>query len=149
MDTPDPRKREVALLFPRLNDSEFDVRSDATDEYNCIAWAAGVNNDWLDPTLGCSWPDSLPRNYVTKTFLMLYQKLGYVLCEDGRLEKGYEKVALYERNGLCKHAARQLPNGLWTSKLGKLFDIEHQRLDGLIGKDYGVIVHFLKRPRAK
>jgi hypothetical protein len=78
---------------------------------------------------------------------MLYQKLGYVPCRDGAVEAGYEKVALYGRGGICEHAARQLPNGSWTSKLGKLFDIEHQRPDGLAGKDYGVVVRFLRRPR--
>ena len=41
----------------------------------------------------------------------------------------------------------QLPNGVWTSKLGKLEDIEHQRLEGLTGGGfaYGSVRMFLRK----
>jgi hypothetical protein len=42
------------------------------------------------------------------------------------------------------HAARQLPNGRWSSKLGKLEDIEHA-LDDICGSAYGSVVPVLKR----
>lgn len=41
--------------------------------------------------------------------------------------------------------ARQLPSGLWTSKLGEMEDIEHT-LRGLKGDIYGAATGFLKRP---
>jgi hypothetical protein len=64
------------------------------------------------------------------------------------VEPGYEKVALYALAGLPKHAARQLPGGRWTSKLGPLEDVEHA-LEGLIGTWYGNVVQILKRPLPK
>lgn len=48
-------------------------------------------------------------------------------------------------NGTPTHAARQLENGKWTSKLGQLEDIEHE-LDGLVGDKYGIVVTILRRP---
>lgn len=42
---------------------------------------------------------------------------------------------------------RQLPDGKWTSKLGALEDIEHDRLDALEGDDYGRVVAYMKRQR--
>jgi hypothetical protein len=45
-----------------------------------------------------------------------------------------------------KHAARQLPTGRWTSKLGKAVDIEHDTPEGVTGPVYGAVVKFLRRP---
>jgi hypothetical protein len=47
-------------------------------------------------------------------------------------------------DGEPTHAARQLPNGKWTSKLGRWQDIEHE-LDGLVGEMYGTVKQILKR----
>ena len=60
-------------------------------------------------------------------------------------ESGIEKVAIYTLNGLPKHAARQLPSGAWSSKLGNHIDIEHS-LEGLAGDLYGSVAHILSRP---
>jgi hypothetical protein len=43
-----------------------------------------------------------------------------------------------------KHAARQLPNGRWTSKLGVSEDIEHA-LHDLTGLIYGSVALVFKR----
>jgi hypothetical protein len=62
------------------------------------------------------------------------------------LELEYQKIAIYiDVSGTPTHAARQLPNGKWTSKLGWLEDIEHE-LDGLTGDRYGCVAQILKRP---
>ncbi len=71
--------------------------------------------------------------------------LGYEECEDGSHEPGFEKIALYAKDAEPTHAARQLPDGRWTSKLGKLEDIAHS-LEGLAECLYGEIVLFMKRP---
>ncbi|MEG3858797.1 hypothetical protein QT974_06710 [Microcoleus sp. herbarium12] len=71
--------------------------------------------------------------------------LGYEICKDDLLEVGYQKIAIYvDLNGIPTHAARQLVNGKWTSKLGWLEDMEHE-LDGLVGDRYGVVGQILKR----
>ena len=79
---------------------------------------------------------------------------GYVLCDDGVLEEGVEKVALYGVGNVFMHVARQLSNGRWTSKLGVSYDIEHE-LEALTssanvggGVQYGEVVAFMCRGRA-
>ena len=74
-----------------------------------------------------------------------YETLGYSVCESGELEKDTEKLALYATlDGKPQHIARQLPNGLWSSKLGRLEDIEYE-LTGLSGKLYGTVHTFMAR----
>jgi len=42
--------------FPLLANTEFEITSNATTQYNCIAWAAGDDTaHW--------WPDSLDQSY--------------------------------------------------------------------------------------
>ena len=46
----------------------------------------------------------------------------------------------------AKHAAKQLYNGRWTSKVGGNVDIEHDLLD-LEGPCYGNVVMYFRRPK--
>jgi hypothetical protein len=52
-----------------------------------------------------------------------------------------------DARGVPTHAARLLPSGLWTSKLGEWEDIEHDLL-ALEGDVYGTVALLLKRPCA-
>jgi hypothetical protein len=134
-------------FFPQLQTTGYTITSPATPDYNCIAWAAGVTDDWWwpDPMGISAWPAAAPRSETVEAFLAAFESLGYVRCDDALFEPGFEKVALYAVDGVPKHAARQLPSGRWTSKCGELEDIEHA-LDGLVGTWYGTVVHILKRP---
>ncbi|MBI4658306.1 MAG: hypothetical protein HY735_05550 [Verrucomicrobia bacterium] len=68
------------------------------------------------------------------------------------LEPDFEKVVLNvdEQHGRVTHAARQLPDGRWTSKLGPQWDINHL-LEGLCGPRpaYGDVAQILRRPAPK
>jgi hypothetical protein len=75
-----------------------------------------------------------------------FRTLGYEPCEDDQLEPGFEKVALYGDIFFYSHAARQLPDGKWTSKLGKDQDIEHDTPLDVAGGLYGEVVQIMKRP---
>lgn len=133
--------------FPNLQQSGFRITSHVTPEYNCIAWAAGEDGRWWwpDPMGQAYWPRDIPREETLDAFIQAYATLGYQLCESDVLEPEYEKVALFAAaNGVPTHAARQLQNGSWTSKLGSQEDIEHT-LKGLEGPVYGTVVRFLRR----
>jgi hypothetical protein len=67
-------------------------------------------------------------------------------CDDDRLETGFDKVALYGNTFLYTHAARQLSDGKWTSKLGKAEDIEHDTPEVVAGGIYGEVVEIMRRP---
>jgi hypothetical protein len=68
---------------------------------------------------------------------------------DASLEPGFEKVALFGSSLYYTHAARQLPNGKWTSKLGKAEDIEHDSPDIVAGGVYGELVQVMRRRAAE
>jgi hypothetical protein len=138
----------IERYFPKLAATGYTVTSLPTADYNCIAWAAGVTDAWWWPDpLGVSfWPPAARREETIAAFVEAFQTLGYVPCADATPEPSFEKVALYARDGIPKHAARQLPNGEWTSKLGELEDVEHT-LDGITGHWYGTVIQVMKRPQ--
>ena len=77
--------------------------------------------------------------------MIAYRTLGYEPCDNPAFELGFEKIAIYLKDGVPKHASRQLPNGRWSSKLGSAELIEHD-FDALEGEIYGEIRQVLKRP---
>jgi len=139
----DPNK---AALFPNLN--RYQVTSPATRRYNCIAWVFGDTTRRWWPYEGYYWPLPTPeRTETVEDFVGAFATQGFELCADGSLEQGYEKIAIYARDGEPTHAAKQLENGSWTSKLGSLEDIEHTSLDELNGNLYGQVEVFMRRLR--
>ena len=139
----------IKALFPRLGTTSFRVTSRRDPVYNCIAWAAGVTNDWwwpLENPAEAYWPDGVPRVRTFEAFRAVFATLGYVVCPGDNWEPGFEKVALFaDADGQPTHAAPQLTSGSWTSKLGKAEDIEHD-LHDLEGDLYGSVVLLMKRP---
>ena len=142
---------EVRLNFPNLASSGFEITSPPTKEYNCIAWAANEDDRWWWPDKNeqAYWPRNAPREVTLVAFVRAFQTIGYEPCESAHLEPRFEKIAIFvSATKRPTHAARQLPNGMWTSKLGDGFDISHE-LDGISGfegRSYGTIAHILKRP---
>lgn len=139
----------IEALFPGLIGKNYQVTSPANDVYNCIAWAAQRVSEWWWPydLPGHHWPAGVAKTESIPAFHDVFATLGYATCRDAGLESQFEKIAIYaDSNGIPTHASRQLPNGRWTSKLGKLEDIEHDLLD-LTGVEYGAVVLVMKRPQ--
>jgi hypothetical protein len=138
-------------LFPGLRTTVYRVTSPRTKDYNCIAWAAGDTLKWWWPTEDPFdeppfWPPGVPREETLSAFVAALGTVGYGPAAGDASEPGFEKGALFaDARGTPTHAARQLPNGRWTSKLGKSEDIEHD-LYALEGDMYGAVAHVLKRP---
>ena len=131
--------------FPRLTPSNHRITSPTDPEYNCIAWAAGDVARWWEPTE--YWPDPEGRtSYDLGDLVRVYRALGFEPCEDRIPETGFLKVALYAVGSSYTHAARQLADGRWTSKLGKWEDIEHDTPDDVAGGVYGTLAQFMRRP---
>ena len=139
--------------FPRLTCSNFTETSPPDRSYLCISWAAGKGGpehriSWWPsqkPAVGCRWPDDVPLDKTTKSFVLAFKTICYKLCDDGTPQEGYEKVALYAIDDVPTHMARQLPDGQWTSKLGKLIDITHASPDVLEGPKYGSVCRYFRR----
>jgi hypothetical protein len=139
---------DLRRVFPKLTPQNHAIVSPPTDEYNCIAFAARDHSLWWWPDrAGLSyWPSSAAREESIAAFQQAYAALGFEPCANADLEFGFEKVAIYAIGGTPTHAARQLPNGRWVSKLGELEDIEHASLDVLAGAVYGDVAAILRRP---
>lgn len=145
--------------FPNLKPGEYKITSPKTPKYNCIAWAAGKTNKWWQPPhpflgapAGSYWPPDIPAGTTPSGVARAFELQGYEVCENADLEAGFEKVAIYvDALGKYTHAARQLDNGAWTSKLGGWEDIQHDTVEALEGRGhaYGTATRFLKRRRKR
>lgn len=142
-------KETIEDLFPNLRRDSYLIASPETINYNCIAWAAGNSEKWWWPDLQNQyfWPLKIPREETLEAFVKVYEILGYTICQDSEYENGFEKIAIYvDSIGRPTHAARQLSSVRWTSKLGRLEDIEHT-LDALTGSKYGYVGVIMKRSK--
>jgi len=140
--------QEFFRNFPNLDSTpvSFAITSEATGQYNCIAWAMGDPGRWWWPSPVSYWPQGCPMEVTIHSFGATFEALGYSDCPDGRKEEDFEKVALYARGDEPTHVARQLPSGEWTSKIGANVDIEH-KLEDLEGPLYGKVVAHFRRIR--
>lgn len=144
--------------FPHMTGQNYRVTSPKSNRYNCIAWAVGETTVfwWPDPVAIVNreavWPSGVPIECSFEAFKMAFATQRFEPCLDGDLEVGIEKIAIYGKVGKTgaiepSHAALQLPDGTWTSKLGRNVDICHTLPSVLEGPQYGMAMHFMKRAR--
>ena len=131
---------ELRRSFPRLG-NDFEVLAPAAKKYNCISHSLGLSDRWVNPETG---PADDPFGPMDR----LYSALGYKRLPtlDLSVEKGKQKVVLYATVHpdaslhQVTHAAVQVPDGTWTSKLGQLPLIRHRTPYALRGPSYGLPV---------
>ena len=145
---------EKEAQFPNLRRGEYRITSPETTDYNCIAHAADKADNWWWPVgTGAYWPTDTAEETL-EAFVQAYRTEGYAVYEEQirEWEPGFEKVAIYvDDAGEPTHAAKQLPDGSWTSKLGEWEDIQHRTLEAMedkggLGLGYGVVALIMKRP---
>lgn len=146
-----PPPAHVLGWFSQLVAADSEQTSDEDYRYNCFGYAAGSRTQWWEPRegVGFYWPD-VPMELSLDAFRLAYASIGYAVCVSADLEEGIEKIAIFAyEDETPTHAARQLENGMWTSKLGEFEDISH-RLHQLEGSDpaYGTVRLVMWRRRA-
>src|SRR2546421_1706079 len=77
--------------LPNLKDGNWTCKSPYKRRYNCIAWAAGDDQNWWCPLV--YWPDGVDRDDTIDAYLDAFRTVGYEECADASLEEGFEKVA--------------------------------------------------------
>jgi hypothetical protein len=138
--------KKLRRLFPRLFGGQYRVQSKRTRRYNCIAWAAGHNDQWWQEPPDGYWPSDFADDGTVESLIRLFENLGYTRTDNREFEPEINKVAIFADDEGWTHAARQLPGGKgWTSKIGMLQDIEHDTLESLTGDRYGQVVQILKK----
>ena len=133
--------------FPESKNDPFLKTSPQSRSYNCIAWAYGDNTRWYwpDPYNIYYWHPELPREENLDNFISLFKIKGYELCNSGTFEKGYIKIAIFcDKNNEPTHAAKQLENGYWSSKLGENIDVQHT-IKSIENGIYGNVKVFMKK----
>lgn len=131
--------------FPNLSPINYRIHSPKTGKYNCIAHAANDETRKWDSCQGYYWPPKAVRGDDIEALVSAFEAIGYERCQDGKIETGYDKVVLYAyENGEWTHAAKQLGDGLWSSKLGNSFDIRHNTPHAVSGGLYGKVIYFMK-----
>lgn len=135
-------KRLLSIAeFPNLKN--YDITSPFTEEYNCIAWAFADNTKWWWPNGFAYWPPGFPCTNSVQDFDNLLVSVHASTVDDDGLESGFLKIALFAKGKTPTHAARQLPNGRWTSKLGRSVDVSHDLRD-LEGLCYGQVIRIYR-----
>ena len=148
---PDRKPLDVRMRqrFPLADDGSWEQTSEATDAYNCAAWAVEVTdgNWWPEPdSTEYYWPQGIVRDGSVEAFVAGYSTLGYEVCADGEREDGFGKLVLYATStGSPQHVARQLADGRWSSKLGDEEDIVHAEPSSLSASRYGNPRLFMRR----
>ena len=144
MDTP----RWAQLLikaFPKLSAEDFEIIEGGSERYNCIAYASGDTTRRWWPNGIDYWPPWATRDNGMESLKEVFAGLGYERCNDSNVEDGYQKVALYGSQGRFEHAAVQMPNGRWRSKMGQGPVIEHLSPELLSGRLYGDPTTFMRK----
>lgn len=139
-----PPRRENK--WPFLLSEGYSVESVETWDYNCIAYAVDIQDQWWWPDANgdADWPIKR-REETLDCFVEAFETMGYRKCRSAYPKRGFEKIVIYARNGVPTHAAKQLPDGRWKSKLGPWEDIEHNTTKAVEEYIYGKAVVYMKR----
>jgi hypothetical protein len=141
------RLAHLERLFPNLQSVGYVPKSRAAARYNCVAWAAeDATRIWQGSNIDGYWPPGAVEGYDFDAIVSAFEQLGFAPCGGGAHEAGYVKAALYgDERGKWTHAARQLPDGRWTSKIGAYEDVIHKTPHALVGSDYGDVLRTMRR----
>lgn len=143
-------------------DEAFEVTSPCDRFYNCIAWAMGFDDRWVDdypdtPSKRKWWPSGVVKDHTPKGLISAFEAVGFECCESPEMEEGYDKVVLYKSSkhidpntGLnvpeqWTHAARVIGDNLYHSKMGESFDIHHSGNNVFSQSPYGIEYQSMRR----
>lgn len=152
-DSQSNRKILTAELPCLQSDPCFKITSPWSENYNCIAWAMGRTDVWVDTNFrpGHWWPSGVVRFVAPQQLIEAFAAVGFRRCSSSIYEEGFDKIVLYQAqnpnhgfNVTWTHAARILQDGIAHSKFGRAFDGVHS-IDIFAGSHYGVPYAFMKR----
>ncbi len=150
-NTDSNRKTLIDFFGVKLNaDPNFKLTSAQTYRYNCIAYAMGMDDRWVD-TLNVPWHwwPPVKKDMSLDSLITAFEYLGFEACDmDDSIENGYDKVVLYQKNDEWQHAARVVEVNKYHSKFGESFDGTHSSGD-VLEIEYGNPYQVMKRSREK
>lgn len=138
--------RGDAFGKPLENDKNFYLTSPWTYLYNCIAFAMGMQDRWVDNSdLPWHWWPPVKKGGECKDLVDAFRFFGFEECgNDDTLDEEYDKVALYSKHKAWTHAARVVGDGVYHSKFGASYDGRHSSGD-VLDAVYGVPFVIMRR----
>lgn len=146
------RKDELEKKFPGLGGTPWAIKSRRTKRYNCLAWAAREKHRRWDFAKGAYWPPGVKRASGIAYLVGAFQAEGFSVCNENdcqAYDSTADSIVVYEMNRIGTHAARLLANGMWSSKLGDLEDVQHKTPEDISGIIYGNPIVYMKRKRKR
>src|SRR5262245_24753302 len=90
-------REDIDREIPELSAAGYEITTEATIVYNCIAWAAGDTSQWWDcdedgpiDLPGCDWPEGANHGVRLDALISVFETRSYSICQDGALEEGLE-----------------------------------------------------------
>lgn len=151
---------ELIKVFPDLqSDTNFQILSPTTPIYNCIAWAMGYTDRWVDisPIAGHWWPIGVSRSLSPDALIKAFEAVGFELSNNELPEDNYDKVVLYKKEHIEEwtHATKIISDDVEHSKFGAMWDGQHSHNVlcttgiGYEQQSYGIAYAYMKRACVK
>lgn len=114
-------------------DVNFVLKSPMSFQYNCIAYAMGMEDRWIDSaSVPWHWWPPVRKGREGSDLAEAFRYFGFEACGmDDTYDEQYDKVALYRNTSGWTHAARVVGNGMYHSKFGASYDGTHSSGDVL------------------
>ena len=128
------------------NDVNFHLTSPTSYQYNCIAYAMGMQDRWVDNAdLPWHWWPPVEKGPTIEHLKKAFIYFGFEECGlDDKIDDQYDKIAIYHINGQWQHAARVIDNGIYHSKFGESYDGQHSNGD-VLKAQYGSVCAIMRR----
>lgn len=130
-------------------DGNFILTSPFTYRYNCIAYAMGMQDRWIDgANLPWHWWPPVHKSMDVSDLIEAFRFFGFEECGmDDSIDTEYDKVALYCNADGWTHAARVVGDGIYHSKFGASYDGTHSGGD-VLQAQYGNPFIIMRRRKA-
>ena len=78
----------VTQRHPNLTTDNHSVSSPRSGDYNCVAWALGDDDEWIEPggRNGTSWPATIRDGDDLTPFIALFRSHGFDECDNPALD---------------------------------------------------------------
>ena len=127
-NTPGFRKVLIEIFGNALkSDPNFKLTSQPTYRYNCIAFAMGMSDRWVDvANLPWHWWPPVQKDDTINSLIAAFEYFGFEKCGmDDNIDEKYDKVVLYGKDNQWQHAAKVVAPNVYHSKFGESFDGTH------------------------
>ncbi len=127
-------------------DVNFKLLSPFSFQYNCIAFALGMTDRWVDPSaIPWHWWPPIEKGPDIDHLKNAFKYFGFEECGmDDEVDELYDKIALYHIANHWTHAARIVADGICHSKFGESYDGYHSS-GNVLQAQYGDVCLIMRR----